>query len=443
MAAILPGYEYDIFISYRQNDNRSGWVSEFVKDLREELASTVKFPVSIYFDANPHDGLLETHSVDRTLEGKLKCLVFIPVLSQTYCDLTSFAWNSEFLAFRDQARIDQTSLNIKLSNGNIASRILPVRIHDLDPADQKRFEYESGGAIRGVDFVFRAPGVNRPLRSKDDDVKEISHLLFYRDQINKTANAIRDLLIAIETPFTLERAVPESASDKKSSGKPISIVLPIAGFLVIGVGTYFYETLGRPHASSPNVTEVRGLFILGFSVAAIGLFYFFDRWKRRETTAPSTRREIILVLVAALFYLLVGAGIADKWRATIIDKGIPQPPWLFIFFLALGPFLYYWKIPSKRSKVVLTAAMILILAMPLHVASTEYFAMATLLIITSIVYYFTIPARPLKRSKLVLFAWIFSVFAITVYLLFFKDLVAALTILVISGPVFYYFVGHE
>ncbi len=36
MPSLLPDYEYDIFISCRQNDNRSGWVAQFVKDLREE-----------------------------------------------------------------------------------------------------------------------------------------------------------------------------------------------------------------------------------------------------------------------------------------------------------------------------------------------------------------------------------------------------------------------
>lgn len=443
MPSIVPGYEYDIFISYRQNDNRSGWVSEFVAGLQEELASAIKYPVSVYFDTNPHDGLLETHSVDRTLEGKLKCLIFIPVLSQTYCDMTSYAWNSEFLAFRDLASKDRHSLSIKLSNGNIASRILPVRIHDLDPVDQKLFENESAGALRGVDFIFRSPGVNRPLRSKDDDVKEIPHLLFYRDQINKAANAIRELLIAIESPITQERAAPESTSNKKPLEKPKSVVLTIAGFFAIAVGTYFYETLVRPYTSSPNVTEVNGLLIAIFLGVAIALFYFFDRWKRREILTPSTRREVILLLVAALLYLLVAAGIADKWRATKIDKGVPPTPWLLMFFLAFGPFLYYWMIPSKRSKVILTAAMILILAMPLHIASSDYFALATLLIVTSIVSYFTIPAMPLKKSKLVMFAWILSVFAITVHLLFFKDEFTTLTILLIFGPVLYYFVGHE
>ncbi|NJN42745.1 MAG: hypothetical protein HC811_11455, partial [Flammeovirgaceae bacterium] len=85
MTAQLLGFEYDIFISYRQNDNlsnrqagRNGWVTEFVNALQSELSSVIKEPVSVYFDKNPHDGLLETHSVDRSLERKLKCLIFIP-----------------------------------------------------------------------------------------------------------------------------------------------------------------------------------------------------------------------------------------------------------------------------------------------------------------------------------------------------------------------------
>jgi len=41
MASIIPDYEYDIFISYRHNDNRSGWVTEFVSALQDELASTL------------------------------------------------------------------------------------------------------------------------------------------------------------------------------------------------------------------------------------------------------------------------------------------------------------------------------------------------------------------------------------------------------------------
>ena len=51
MPSIIPGYEYDIFISYRQNDNkRDGWVTEFINTLKDELEATVKDKLNIYFD---------------------------------------------------------------------------------------------------------------------------------------------------------------------------------------------------------------------------------------------------------------------------------------------------------------------------------------------------------------------------------------------------------
>src|SRR3981189_3446728 len=115
MSSILAGFEYDIFISYRQNDNRSGWATEFVNHLQEELSATIKEPVSVYFDSNPHDGLLETHNVDKSLESKLKCLIFIPILSQTYCDPKGYAWQHEFVAFNTIAIADPFGRDIKLS----------------------------------------------------------------------------------------------------------------------------------------------------------------------------------------------------------------------------------------------------------------------------------------------------------------------------------------
>jgi hypothetical protein len=82
MASIIPGYEYDIFISYRQKDNKGDrWVNKLVDALKTELEATFKDDISIYFDENSHDGLLESHSVDKSLEGKLKCLIFIPIIS--------------------------------------------------------------------------------------------------------------------------------------------------------------------------------------------------------------------------------------------------------------------------------------------------------------------------------------------------------------------------
>lgn len=93
MQSLIAGYEYDIFFSYRQKDNRHDrWVSEFVDTQKGELESTFREEISIDFDINPHDGLLETYSVDKSLASKLKCLIFIPIISQTYCESNSFAW---------------------------------------------------------------------------------------------------------------------------------------------------------------------------------------------------------------------------------------------------------------------------------------------------------------------------------------------------------------
>ena len=156
MASIIPDYEYDIFISYRQKDNKGDrWVSEFVESLKEELESTFKEDVSVYFDINPHDGLLETHDVAASLSEKLRCLIFIPVISRTYCDPRSFAWEHEFLAFADKASLDQFGMNIRLPGGNVAKRVLPVQIHDLDNEDRKLCESVLGGVLRSIEFIYK------------------------------------------------------------------------------------------------------------------------------------------------------------------------------------------------------------------------------------------------------------------------------------------------
>ena len=191
MPALIPGFECDIFISYRQKDNKyDGWVTEFISNLEKELEATFKEDISIYFDENPHDGLLETHDVDGSLKEKLKCLIFIPIISQTYCDTKSFAWNNEFLAFLKLAAEDSKGLKVRLPGGNMASRVLPIRIHELDAQDKKLIEAELQGPLRAIDFTHQSAGVNRPLRPRDDESTKSTAQNVYRDQINKAANAI-------------------------------------------------------------------------------------------------------------------------------------------------------------------------------------------------------------------------------------------------------------
>jgi len=197
MASLIPGYEYDIFISYRQKDNKyDGWVTEFVDNLKRELEATFKEEISVYFDINPHDGLLETHDVDASLKEKLKCLVFIPIISRTYCDPKSFAWEHEFKAFVESASKDQFGLKVKLPNGNVANRVLPVRIHDLDKDDINLCESVLGGVLRGVEFIYKEPGVNRALTVYDD--KKNLNNTKYRNQINKVALAIKEIIPGLQ-----------------------------------------------------------------------------------------------------------------------------------------------------------------------------------------------------------------------------------------------------
>jgi len=200
MSSIVPNFEYDVFISYRHKDNKGErWVTEFVNALKAELESTFKEDITIYFDANPHDGLLETHNVDKSLEEKLRCLIFIPIISQTYCDTKSFAWQNEFCAFNKLAKNDQFGRDIKLLNRNVASRILPIKIHDLDAEDKKLLEQELGGPLRGIEFIYKETGVNRPLKitdNKNDNQNKID----YRNQVNKVANAIKEILLALKSP---------------------------------------------------------------------------------------------------------------------------------------------------------------------------------------------------------------------------------------------------
>jgi len=204
MPSVVPGYEYDIFISYRHKDNKGEhWVSEFVSSLKTELEATFKEDISIYFDENPHDGLLETHDVSKSLESKLKCLVFIPVISQTYCDSKSYAWQHEFCTFNKMTTVEGEphGREIKLRNGNVASRILPVKIHDLDEDDKRLLESELGSVLRGVEFIYKSAGVNRPLKPHDDRATNLNHS-YYPDQINKVANAIKEIVIGIKNNTT-------------------------------------------------------------------------------------------------------------------------------------------------------------------------------------------------------------------------------------------------
>ena len=248
MSGSVEGYSYDIFISYRQNDNKyDGWVTEFYNNLKKELEATIKGKLTIYFDENPVDGILETHSVEHSIEEKLKCLIFIPVISQTYCDTSGYAWQHEFCAFNRFSKEDRFGREIRLANNNVASRILPVKIHELDPEDKTLLERETGGVLRSIDFIYRSAGVNRPLRAQEDHPKNNLNKTYYRDQINKVANAVKDILYVLKNqplqPVNIDNRNEIASREpvnritgrrKIIAGSVLIILLLISGYIVSG-----------------------------------------------------------------------------------------------------------------------------------------------------------------------------------------------------------------
>jgi hypothetical protein len=79
-SSIIPGYHHDIYISYREIDNKyDGWVSEFASKLERELGATMKDKVSVWFNKNPEKNPAADSST-------ISSLILLPIVSQTYCD---------------------------------------------------------------------------------------------------------------------------------------------------------------------------------------------------------------------------------------------------------------------------------------------------------------------------------------------------------------------
>lgn len=300
MASIIDGYEYDIFISYRQKDNKyDGWVTEFVENLKRELEATFKEEISVYFDINPHDGLLETHDVADSLKDKLKCLLFMPIISRTYWDPKSFAWEHEFKAFIELATHDRFGIKVKLPNGNVASRVLPIRIHELDGQDLILCESALGTYLRGVEFIYKEPGVNKPLKADDDEKKNLNNTK-YRIQINKVANAVQEII----TGLTAQENLPETEKPQPGTSfeKPIS-------------------TERRQEAAKPARTAWQKIFSV-FVVAAIlilaGIFFYPKIFKKDRKEILSAKGEITVAVMP--FQNLTNDATRNYWEVMIQDN---------------------------------------------------------------------------------------------------------------------------
>ena len=236
-SSIIPEYDYDVHISYRYNDNNyDGWVTEFVEKLNQELSATLKDKLTIFFDKNPEVKRVGFENEDGLTATKINSLIFIPIISQTYCDESSPVWKNEFKTFQQEIINDNFGTNIKLSNGNTASRVIPVKIHDIDTDDIKLLESELSGGLRSIDFIYREQGINRPLHPTDDEKHDNTQRPMYRNQINKLANVIKEIISGIkqsrqtgtvdEPAFypTARQIVPNVISTSLSSAIKVQVI---------------------------------------------------------------------------------------------------------------------------------------------------------------------------------------------------------------------------
>ena len=191
---------------------------------------------------------METHDVNASLKEKLKCLIFIPIISQTYCDPKSFAWQHEFVAFNKMAKEDQFGRDIRLAGGNVASRILPIKIHDLDPEDKTLLENELGGVLRCIDFIYKSAGVNRPLTNEDHPQDNLNKT-YYRDQINKVANAVKEIITAIKKHNQQDgevlKEVVKSKPELSKNLKPKIIIVSFFVLALLVLGYFFIPKLSK------------------------------------------------------------------------------------------------------------------------------------------------------------------------------------------------------
>jgi hypothetical protein len=244
--------------------------------------------------------------VDETLKEKLKGLVFIPIISRTYCDPKSFAWKHEFEAFIEQASKDRFGLKVKLPGGNIASRVLPVRIHDLVNEDIKLCESTLGGVMRGVEFIYRSPGVNRPLRQKEDNPHENQNHTIYRDQINKVANAVNEIIMGL-------KAISEADADKTHVDSGQAEVKTPAKDISISIEshktekTYSYGKKGWKFIAFSSFVVILAVFI----------FILFSS----GSTLPFRERDWIVITD---FENLTGNTLFDKSLYTAFSLSISQ-----------------------------------------------------------------------------------------------------------------------
>jgi hypothetical protein len=72
-----------------------------------------------------------------------------------------------------------------------------------------------------VEFIYKSPGVNRSLRAKEDNPHDNLNHTFYRDQINKVALAVRDIIEGMKSSVTEDKLKEKEFQTEKKVEKKV------------------------------------------------------------------------------------------------------------------------------------------------------------------------------------------------------------------------------
>jgi hypothetical protein len=179
--AYVPGYAFDIFISYpRESDEpdpwSTSWVTEFHRHLKNAINERIpdKDGVRIYFDSQNFEA---GHHSQGLLEAAGHAALFLAVVSPKYVAPGKFTLD-ELAAFCDSGKPENRIISIE---------VLPVRSEHRPPAlrGPKRIDFyvenESGAPIKitpkfrgGDEFYERLQSVAEQIKRRLDDMRAVA-----------------------------------------------------------------------------------------------------------------------------------------------------------------------------------------------------------------------------------------------------------------------------
>jgi adenylate cyclase len=117
--------------------------------------------------------------------------------------------------------------------------------------------------LRAIEFIYKEAGVNRPLKPTDNKIDN-QNKTDYRNQVNKVANAIKEMISALKNPSAQapRTTITEQRTTTPPKNKKILIAF-IALLLLVAISYFFYQQ--RTTTNQQPITEIdKSIAVLPF-----------------------------------------------------------------------------------------------------------------------------------------------------------------------------------